>query len=471
MITERNVACGGIAVLCVAASLYLVVPILRLPLWIPVLPNEGWNALYSSLALGGGRLYPDHDSFLFNNYPPVSFYVVGLAGRLVNDNILAGRLISLAAVGVIAFNIILTVRHLGGTKLFGILAGVLFVGILAKSYVPYVGVNDPQLLAHAIMTSGFAILTARPRSLRHVVCASFLMVLAGFTKHSIFAMPLAVTTWLVQNDRRTLTIWLASSVAFLLIGFTTSWFLYGPAFFQQLLYPRAHSLYNVVVLLGWLQSIIIPLALWAVFAYRAPAEPRIRLVSHLLIAGGIEFVIVRLGDNVGINVLFDWVIGAAIAAGVMLSRIHESALSHRHGPAGTRVLIVAALCLRMVLLPQKDFLELLFRPSDWTDRQNYDAAYRREVAFMRELPGPSVCEDLTLCYRSGHISAYDEINGLGAFALGARDINVLRQQIATRRYPLIELDPPSYLLEAARATGFAEHHGGAGDFIFFGDRP
>src|SRR5580704_17456480 len=108
--------------------------LVHLPFQVPRSPNEGWNAIHAMQAIGGGVLYPSSDSFMFNNYPPLSFYVVGLFGRLTGDDIIAGRVLSLAAIFAIATNVALTVRNLGGTTLFGIFAGALWVGIVTKSF-------------------------------------------------------------------------------------------------------------------------------------------------------------------------------------------------------------------------------------------------------------------------------------------------------------------------------------------------
>ena len=48
-------------------------------LHVPLDPNEGWNAYHALAAMSGQALYP-HD-LMVNNYPPLSFYVVGAAGQ------------------------------------------------------------------------------------------------------------------------------------------------------------------------------------------------------------------------------------------------------------------------------------------------------------------------------------------------------------------------------------------------------
>jgi len=43
--------------------------------------NEPWNAYFADEAIRGEKLYPSRDQFITNNYPPLSFYVVGAAAR------------------------------------------------------------------------------------------------------------------------------------------------------------------------------------------------------------------------------------------------------------------------------------------------------------------------------------------------------------------------------------------------------
>jgi hypothetical protein len=386
---------------------------------------------------------------------------------VIGDNIFAGRIISLLAVLVVAANVIQTVRNLGGTAAFGVFAGALWIGILSKSYLLYVGVNDPQLLAHAVMTTGFTIFTASPGQTRYVAAAAFVMVVAGFIKHNQFGMPLAITTWLVQHDRRTLARWIAFSSMFLALGFAICGLVYGTAFFAQLLTPRTYSFYNVIILLGWIQGFVIPLALWVAFVWLAPPQPQFSLISHLLVAGGIVFVVTRSGNGVSINSLLDWVIGASIATGIMLSHLSTSKLSHRHGVAVTSAAIVALLCLRMVVLPSNTTVRLLSDPSIVGNLREHEAAYRSDIAFMRQRPGPTICEDSSLCYWSGHTSLYDPFNAGQAFLTGARNLEALKRNVVAGQYKLLQLFEDSQLLEAARASGFIESYGTADGHIFF----
>jgi hypothetical protein len=458
--TNRTIAWFGIGFMTFMSAVQLIWPLIHLPFHIAFM-NEGWNAVHTAHAMRGEALYPSNDSFMFNNYPPLSFYIVGLAGMFVGDDIVAGRIVSLLALLVIAGNVAQTVRNLGGTALFGIFAGVLVIAIFTKSFTLYVGKNDPQLLAHAIMATGFTVFTASPRRARNLAAAAFIMVLAGFVKHNIFAMPLATTVWLLQNDRRALARWIIFALAFLSLGFAACGFVFGGAFYEQLLSSRAYNLYNIVTLLGWTQGFIIPILLWLVFASQARPDPQIRLVSHLLVAGGIVYVITRAGEGVSVNALFDWVIGAGIATGVLLSRVGEVRFSNRYGPEITRMLIVGVLCLRMILLPQHEIIELLRNYSTFlATLRSQEAALSKDIAILKREKGPILCQDISLCYWSGHEAVFDEFNAGQAILAGARDVNVLKRQIISGKYHVLQIyGEPLWLLDAAHASGLSERPG------------
>src|SRR5260370_3324687 len=69
-------------------------------------PNEGWNAFQAARAIGTGPLYSGPQALTGNNYPPLSFYLVGWAGRLLGDPIVAGPVnapIALLSVGRLIF--------------------------------------------------------------------------------------------------------------------------------------------------------------------------------------------------------------------------------------------------------------------------------------------------------------------------------------------------------------------------------
>src|SRR6266436_5221161 len=124
-------------------------PVYRAFLNIEIENNEGWNAYFADAAMGKMPLYPSTDQLITNNYPPLSFYIVGLVGRFVGDPVLAGRLLSLVAVVAIATAIALSVRRLGGSGVAGSITAAFFVATITQFFLSYLGMRQPELSAAA----------------------------------------------------------------------------------------------------------------------------------------------------------------------------------------------------------------------------------------------------------------------------------------------------------------------------------
>src|SRR5215475_10109628 len=112
------------------AILAFIWPVYRAFLNIEIVNNEGWNAYFEAAAMGKMPLYPSADQLITNNYPPLSFYIVGLAGRLVGDPVLAGRLLSLISVIAIATAVGLSVRRLGGTHVAAAISAAFYMATM-----------------------------------------------------------------------------------------------------------------------------------------------------------------------------------------------------------------------------------------------------------------------------------------------------------------------------------------------------
>src|ERR1700716_6721 len=138
------------ALLAGVIILGLVKPLLMLGRFIPLDPNEGWNAYFGSTAISGGQLYPPRSSLITNNYPPLSFYIVGGVGYLTGDNIFAGRVIALLSLLFVSWSIYCWLRMTGSARRIGLLGAASFLAYAVTYGRDYVGMDDPQWLAHAI---------------------------------------------------------------------------------------------------------------------------------------------------------------------------------------------------------------------------------------------------------------------------------------------------------------------------------
>ena len=134
---------------------------------VPLDPNEGWNAYLARAAISGGPLYPQ--GLMINNYPPLSFYIVGALSTITGDPIVAGRLVSLIAFFAVAGGIIACLREMGADVLAS-LFGCLFFAASLLIASDYVAMNDPQLLGHALQLAGLSLLLQSRRNLFAAPC-------------------------------------------------------------------------------------------------------------------------------------------------------------------------------------------------------------------------------------------------------------------------------------------------------------
>jgi hypothetical protein len=189
-----------VALFALLATYFLAWPVWRSQFLIEIWLTEGWNAYFQDAAASGARLYPEASSLTVNNYPPLSFYFVGLLGRLCGDNLFVGRMISLVGLVGVAVEIFLCVRTLAGGRAGAMIGAFWYVAIMSHNSSAYVGANDPQLAGESIMGAGLVLLLARDAAGKSATLALLIMVVGGFWKHNMIGIPLTAVAWLFLNQ-------------------------------------------------------------------------------------------------------------------------------------------------------------------------------------------------------------------------------------------------------------------------------
>ena len=400
-------------------------------------PNEGWNAFQAARAIGTGPLYSGPQALTGNNYPPLSFYLVGWAGRLLGDPIVAGRIIALIAVLAVAGCIFVVVRRFSvsgsATPTIGAL---LFLGFNATLFRSYLCMNDPQWLAHALMMAGIAILIPdrpnAPPAARNVVVAALLMVSGGTVKHNLVAFPLATTLWLALHHRRSLTIWIGTAAAALLLSAALCYRAYGTDFFVDLLSAdRHHSWQRMVLKSAPVVAATVPLLIVSAGLVRdRKSDSRLDL---LLIAIAISVplgIIQRSGQGIDRNAHFEALIALCIADAVALAR---------HSVAFDKPLLSQP--LPWLILPILVVLPTTLRAevNEIAGRASAEASWKRLEDRIAATPGKVACETPALCYWAGKSFEID------FFLYGQRvalrhDARALQRALDEHRFAAIEVD-------------------------------
>ena len=391
-------------------------------------PNEGWNAIMAVRAFGAGPLYPPPGALLGNNYPPLSFYVIGGLSRLFGDAIVVGRIVALLATIAVAGWVGMIARRLGAGGSAAV-AALLLLGFAGTLLRPYLAMNDPQWLALAVMLGGVWLVMpaeagAAP-SPRQAAAAALICVLAGLIKQNLVAIPLAVTAWLMWHHRRAAATWVAAAVAALLVAALCCSALYGSAFFAGLLAAPRHYAWARMAAQGWpLLLIALPMVIACLPLLGARrGDHRIDFILLMLATSLPLGLVQQSGQGVDVNAYMEAIAALALAGGVAFERSRR---------ALTAVLLGAPLA---ALLPGALGIER----DEFTTRDQQSATWAIVQERIDRATGPVICGLPAFCYWAGRDMGLD-IFLYGQRMLVLHDPRSLEQALASHRFALIELE-------------------------------
>jgi 4-amino-4-deoxy-L-arabinose transferase-like glycosyltransferase len=398
---------------------------------VPFDPNEGWNAAFAHAVLATGSPYPAAQSLMINNYPPLSFYLVAAISKVTGDAIVAGRIIALAALFAVALGIETTARRMGCSRFEALFAALLFsAGLMLTS--DYVGMDDPQLLGHAIAMGGLLLALREPRTPRLMVASALLFVLAFFVKHNLVVLPAALALWLLLADRRHAVTFILGGLVFLLIGLGLFKQVFGVSLLSQIASARTYALENIWRgLAQWLPWGAI-LATGAVLLFLTSRHDRhavlCTLYALVAVIAGAYFL---GGAGVDANALFDADIALALCAGLLMNRLQFPLWQS-----------AATFLYAIPLASGLWFLDAQWRTSDYwlhplAEERGTAAG---ETALIRAANGPALCEMLSLCFWAGKPAEADVFNLEQSYLIGARSDAGLVRAIATKHFALIQLE-------------------------------
>jgi hypothetical protein len=288
-------------------------------------------------------------------------------------------------------------------------------------------VNDPQLLAHALVLGG-AVLVTSGRSPVRIAGAALLMGLGGLVKHNLIALPLAITAWLWLRDRKAFAHWAAAAAAVVVVALAGLWLVHGEEVFGSILGVRETSLRTAAHMSAdWLRSLAAPLAIGALAlreAWRDPDAQWLALYAALGLALGVVFT---AGEGVSYNAFFDLTIALSLLGSFLLTR---------SGYAIPAVALALALLLDPLLRAPHALLGL--GPA-LDGVAKLESATSKDVDYLSAHEGPALCETLALCFWAGKPEAVDLFNSRQAFWAGRADEQQLVAKIERREFAVVQL--------------------------------
>lgn len=443
----------GVAVLLLLAALLprLAHDLSRVGRATPIDYVEGWNAYHTARVFKGQRLYrPVQDLPLTPvNYPPLSFLLGAGLAHATGSVVVAGRLISLVALAAVTALQFLAVTLWTGSRASGLLAALVWLGLLTRFGGAYVGSNDPQMLGHALCALALCLLAAWQSDLTpgRVMALAVACSLALFVKHLLLAVPASLAIVLWQRQRRLFPAFALAGLACSGMFALVTWLAAGDALFANLNAfarpmdgQRMWDELGALFLDGRLGLVV---AVVAGVAWLGGAGAPL-VVVYLLTSLALGAAAVR-GVGVDRNAWFDFFQAVALVLGLLAARTTWLRGAPRR--AAPLVLVVTS-----VLPVASDF------PAGWRESLNFarlareEAAYLQDVALLRSLHGPALFEEPLLGFDAGKDLLFDPFAGSLAIVSGRVAESVLLDPIRRRDLAAIVLTSPiEALLPRSRA--------------------
>jgi hypothetical protein len=397
-----------LAVLAILVVYFLIWPVWRAQFLIEIWPTEAWNAYFQDAAASGRALYPPADQLIENNYPPLSFYVIGYLGRVFGDNLFVGRAVSIVALLCLCVEIFFAVRILADGVVGAAVGAFWYAAIMAQSSELYIGTNDPQLAGEAIMGAALVWFLAQDRDEKSAQAPLLLMVVAGFWKHNIVAIPLTAIGWLLLRDAARAIRPVLVAAAAVGVGLLLCTALFGRQFLENLFATREYAWAHVVGNLGHLQWSALALVIWGSWAWSARASRAAQFTTLHVGFSLCACILQWFGHGVGRNAEFDLIIALGIGVGVAFERIETSLLAMRLGVDRTRDLLLVILVLRLVVSDRQGSALVLLSPQFRSLFHAGQQAARDEVARVAAMPGDVFCNNKVVCRAAGKPFTVDE---------------------------------------------------------------
>jgi hypothetical protein len=398
-----------ILALSLAAAYFLAWPLWRAQFFIEIWFTESWNAYWQDAAATWLPIYRPPDNLAGNNYPPLSFYAVGLIGKLLHvDNLFVGRWLSLVGLSALAVEAFLVVRTLTGEKLGAAVAALWYLAIMARNSTMYVGANDPQIAGLAIMGAGLIWFLRRTEFGGSPTPALMLMVVSGFWKHNNVAIPLAALAWLWLSRSKHAYRSTAASAEAVLVGLAACVVVFGPNFIPSLLATRQYAWSNVLGNIGHLQWYAVALLIWGAWAVcDRSSQPAKFTAVHIGLALS-TCILQWLGHGIFGNAEFDFIFALAIGVGVAFNRVETSWLARRIGTNRCRDAMIVVLLLRLFLTDRQETALLVlsseFRQSIYISERNVLS----EAGTVAATQGDVACFVKLVCRQAGKPFVVDE---------------------------------------------------------------
>jgi len=412
-------------------------PILQAFYKVPTAYNEGWNVAHALSAMAGENIYHYPDKYLTNNYPPLYFYISGIAGELFGDYMFPSRILSIVSLFSIAFFIFLITHSLTREIKPAIFSALLFCALMATNYATYIGINDPQLMATAFSCAALALLILLPTQKKTLLLVALLCLASGLIKHNLINVPIAISLFIFFRHRHLFIYWTCLCCILLTLSLLVIFSLYGEHFLHSFISERSFSFYRLFARSElYLNGLAIPLAFYAA-TFLLPSKNKFNLLlTSYFFTSLITGIFFSGGAGVYYNIFFDTCISLSILCAVNLYQLHQLLPISRIKRDASLALISLALSMSALMaLPLQSLksLDLI------TTLENKEKTTADDIVLLSKHGAPAICETMSLCYWSDIPIEYDAFN-IGQAMLKDESLELeILEKVNSQNYAIIQL--------------------------------
>jgi hypothetical protein len=394
--------------------------------------NEGWNAYHQIGALDGA-LYQNESRYVFTNYTPLYFFIVGYLSKF-GDVIVVGRALSTISFVGIVFLVAFICKKLHASRREALFGAVMCIGLLGAYHRIYVGIDDPQLLGSAVSLLGLLVYLGRRAGFIKNITTLSILIVAGLIKQTLLTIPIMIALDLALRDRRQGVRFLVEAIAMVTAVILGLYLLFGYACFEQIFSPRQYSIHAAATkTLSYplLNSAVVPLAISFLAIYvRYEAN---RLILIYVVSALVVGALLSGGAGAESNQFIDLAIASSIAGAAILRCLREDL------HADHRLISAAVLVAFYGPTLQVPYAVEQLRDGLSGSLQAAETSFHQDVQFMENYPGAAFCESPMLCFRSGREFLIDPFNAGQAVRLGRLDPSPLLDKIARAEFAVIQL--------------------------------
>ena len=269
-----------------------------------------------------------------------------------------------------------------------------------------------------------------------------MMVVAGFWKHNIIAIPITVLLWLILRDGRRAIRPCLVGLGGVLVGLALCRAIYGDVFFANLLGPRKFAAWRMLLSLGRLQFVLPALILWAVWAWRERSTRPAQFTALFIGIALVVHIVQWSGFSVVNNSQFDLVIATAIGLGLAYQYAGTITAALGWSIARSRTLVVAIVALRLVANGHVEPALILFDPSYRRSVSEHAAIAYGQADEVGRIPGLVACSIKLICRMAGKPFVYDDFKAGQLVESGAMSADQLAELIMKERgITNVNIDP------------------------------